>query len=288
MRSKPVQRILAEARELAADGAVELNLIGQDTTSYGTDIGYAPGLSGLLRTLDRELKDVAWLRLMYAYPSCFTDEMIQAIAECDRVVKYIDMPLQHISDPILSRMKRRVTRNQIETLLGKLRERIPGMSIRTTFIAGSPGETEAQHQELVRFVESAGFDMMGVFPFSPEPGTPMGRATDQIDPETRQRRLDELMRTQQGVAFARAKAMVGRRVTVLVDKLTGAKGKGKVIARHAGQAPDIDSTTLITGDGRSKLHAGAMVDVTVVETDGYDLIGKVVAPKKQGLPVLSG
>jgi ribosomal protein S12 methylthiotransferase len=204
------------------------------------------------------------------------------------VVKYIDMPLQHISDPILERMKRRVTRRQIETLLGKLRERIPGMSIRTTFIAGSPGETESQHKELVRFVEQAGFDMMGVFPFSPEPGTPMGRATDQIDAETRQRRLDELMRTQQGVAFGRARAMIGRRVSVLVDKLSGAKGKGKVIARHSGQAPEIDSNTFITGDGRSKLHAGAMVDVTIVESDGYDVIGKVVAGKKTGLAVLAG
>src|SRR5215213_3112765 len=119
MRSKPIEQILLEANELAADGAVELNLIGQDTTSYGTDIGYADGLSGLLRTLDRKLKDVHWLRLMYAYPSCFTDEMIQTLAECPRVVKYIDMPLQHVSNRLLNVMRRRVTREQIETLLDK-------------------------------------------------------------------------------------------------------------------------------------------------------------------------
>src|SRR5690349_7995783 len=119
MRSKPIEQILAEARELAADGAVELNLIGQDTTSFGSDIAFTPGLSGLLRTLDKQLKDVHWLRLMYAYPSCFTDEMIEALAECGRVVKYIDMPLQHINDEMLTKMKRRVTRNQIETLLHK-------------------------------------------------------------------------------------------------------------------------------------------------------------------------
>src|SRR5688572_26805124 len=136
MRSKPIEQVLAEARELAADGAVELNLIGQDTTSYGSDIGYAPGLSGLLATLDRELKDVHWLRLMYAYPSCFTDEMIGTIADGSRVVKYIDMPLQHISDEVLTRMRRRVTRKQIETLLEKLRSRVPGIAIRTTVIAG--------------------------------------------------------------------------------------------------------------------------------------------------------
>src|SRR5438105_4453441 len=147
MRSKPIEQILAEAKELAADGAVELNLIGQDTTSYGTDIGYTPGLAGLLRTLDRELRDVHWLRLMYAYPSCFSDEMIQTIAECARVVPYIDMPLQHINDEILTRMRRRVTRREIETLLGKLKKWVPGIVIRTTFIAGSPGETAAQHRE---------------------------------------------------------------------------------------------------------------------------------------------
>src|SRR5687767_1095192 len=150
MRSKPIEQILLEANELAADGAVELNLIGQDTTSYGTDISYTAGLSGLLATLDKKLPgDVSWLRLMYAYPSCFTDEMIKTIAASDRVVKYIDMPLQHIDDGILTAMKRRVTRKQIETLLDKLRQWVPGIAIRTTFIAGTPGETEAQHQALV-------------------------------------------------------------------------------------------------------------------------------------------
>src|SRR6266702_1392122 len=158
-----------------------LNLIGQDTTSYGTDIAYAASLSGLLKTLDRKLDaDVRWLRLMYAYPSCFTDEMIKTIADCGRVVKYIDMPLQHINDQILTKMRRRVTRRQIETLLEKLRQWVPGIAIRTTFIAGSPGETDAQHGELVKFVNDFGFDMMGVFPYSAEPGTPMGRMADQI------------------------------------------------------------------------------------------------------------
>src|SRR3954463_1029236 len=180
MRSKPIDHILAEAKELAADGAVELNLIGQDTTSYGTDIGYAAGLSGLLKKLDRELKDVHWLRLMYAYPSCFTDEMIKTLADSARLVKYIDMPLQHINDELLTVMKRRVTRKQIETLLEKLRMWVPGIVLRTTFIAGSPGETDSQHKELVKFVRDFGFDMMGVFPYSAEPGTPMGRMENQV------------------------------------------------------------------------------------------------------------
>src|SRR6185437_957659 len=193
MRSKPIEQILVEARELAADGAVELNLIGQDTTSYGTDINFGAGLSGLLRTLSSELTDVHWLRLMYAYPSCFTDEMIKTIAGSDRVVKYIDMPLQHINDRLLNVMKRRVTRRQIETLLEKLRKWVPGIAIRTTFIAGSPGETTAQHKELVKFVKDFGFDMMGVFPYSQEPGTPMGRMTDQLPDELKKARVEELM-----------------------------------------------------------------------------------------------
>src|SRR5215218_5239709 len=191
MRSKPVEQILLEANELAADGAVELNLIGQDTTSYGTDIGYAPGLSGLLKTLDKKLKDVHWLRLMYAYPSCFSDDMIRTIADSARVVKYIDMPLQHINDELLTKMKRRVTRREIETLLTKLREWVPGIAIRTTFIAGSPGETDQQHAELVKFVKDFGFDMMAVFPFSAEPGTPMGRMDAQIPDDVKKSRVEE-------------------------------------------------------------------------------------------------
>src|SRR4051812_28808073 len=191
MRSKPIEQILLEAKELAADGAVELNLIGQDTTSYGTDIGYTPGLSGLLRTLDKELKDVHWLRLMYAYPSCFTDEMITTIADCARLVPYIDMPLQHINDELLTKMKRRVTRREIEVLLAKLRKWIPGIAIRTTFIAGSPGESEAHHQELVEFVKDFGFEMMGVFPYSQEPGTPMGRMGDQLPEDVKKQRVEE-------------------------------------------------------------------------------------------------
>ncbi|HEV8377740.1 MAG TPA: 30S ribosomal protein S12 methylthiotransferase RimO, partial [Tepidisphaeraceae bacterium] len=181
MRSKPIGQIMLEAKELAADGAVELNLIGQDTTSYGTDIGYAAGLSGLLKTLNRKLDaDVRWVRLMYAYPSCFTDEMIKTIADSPRVLKYIDIPLQHINDEMLTKMKRRVARREIEVLLEKLRNWVPGIAIRTTFIAGAPGETQQQHDELLRFVKDFGFDMMGVFPYSQEPGTPMAKMDGQL------------------------------------------------------------------------------------------------------------
>jgi ribosomal protein S12 methylthiotransferase len=284
MRSKPVEQVLAEARELAADGAVELNLIGQDTTSYGTDIGYAPGLSGLLRTLDKQLPDVHWLRLMYAYPSCFTDEMIRTIADCGRVVKYIDMPLQHINDEILTHMKRRVTRKQIETLLTRLRDWIPGIAIRTTFIAGSPGETDAQHEELVRFVKDFGFDMMGVFPYSAEPGTPMGRMDNQIPDDVKRQRVEELMLAQQEVAFTKAKAMVGKTIDVLIERPAGRDDEDAFVARSQSQAPEIDSVVYVNG---SDLHAGQLAHVRVTDYQAYDLVAQVPTRKSRGLRVLS-
>jgi ribosomal protein S12 methylthiotransferase len=283
MRSKPIDQILAEARELAADGAVELNLIGQDTTSYGTDINYSRGLSGLLRTLNKELSDVHWLRLMYAYPSCFTDEMIGAIAECDRVVKYIDMPLQHINDEILTKMRRRVTRREIETLLQKLRDRIPGIAIRTTFIAGSPGETDAQHDELVQFVKDFGFEMMGVFPYSQEPGTPMGRMNDQIPDNVKQQRVEELMLAQQHVAFTRAKNMIGQTIEVMIERAVS-NATNTFSARSQSQAPDIDSVVFVQGE---KLHAGQFVQVKIKDWRHYDLIAEIPKTRARRLPVLA-
>jgi ribosomal protein S12 methylthiotransferase len=283
MRSKPIEQVLAEARELAADGAVELNLIGQDTTSYGTDIGYTPGLSGLLKTLDRELTDVHWLRLMYAYPSCFTDEMIRTIADCGRVVKYIDMPLQHINDDLLTRMRRRVTRREIETLLEKLRRWVPGIAIRTTFIAGSPGETDEQHDELVRFVRDFGFDMMGVFPYSREPGTPMGRMEGQLPDDVKRRRVEELMLAQQEVAFAKAKRTVGQTIDVLIDRPAGRDEADGYVGRSQGQAPDIDSVTFVHG---KRLHPGQLVGVKVTDYQAYDLVAEVPKRKARQLKVL--
>jgi len=285
MRSKPIEQLLAEARELAADGAVELNLIGQDTTSYGNDIGYGPGLSGLLRTLNKELKDVHWLRLMYAYPSCFTDDMIGAIAQCDRLVKYVDMPLQHINDQVLARMRRRTTRRQIEALLEKLRKWVPGIAIRTTFIAGSPGETDRQHAELVAFVREFGFDMMGVFPYSREPGTPMGRMDEQVPDHVKHERLEELMLTHQQVAFAKSRAQVGTTIEVLVDRAAQQHEEHEFVARNQGQAPEIDSVTHVRCEG---LHPGQFATVKVVDCQGYDLLAQLPRKQSRSLAVLSG
>lgn len=284
MRSKPVDQILAEAVELASDGAVEINLIGQDTTSYGTDIGYTKGLSGLLKTLNTQApKDVAWIRLMYAYPSCFTDDMIKSIADCDRVVKYIDMPLQHINDRLLHLMKRRVTRHQIETLLEKLRKWVPGIAIRTTFIAGSPTETDQEHEELVKFVRDFGFEHVGVFPFSPEPGTPMGRMEQQLPDTVRQQRVEELMLAQQEVVFSRNESRMGQTIDAMIEQ-TAPGEKTVYIARTPQQAPDIDSVVFVSSN--QKLTCGEIMTVKITDYKAYDLIGEIPVRKSRSLSVL--
>ncbi len=282
MHCKTPDEIMAEARELIDDGALELNLIGQDTTSYGQDIGYEPGLAGLLRTLNT-LDGVRWIRLMYAYPSDFTDEMIDAIAQSEKIAKYIDIPLQHINDRVLKAMHRRVTRRETETLLAKLRERIPGVAIRTTFIAGFPGETHAEFQELQRFIVEFGFEAVGVFPYSSEPGTPAHKMKGAIDPDIIEERVGALMQTQQEVAFRRNAAMKGRELLVMIDDFGRVDGRHSVYpARHAGQAPEVDSVTLVEG---GEYDPGEVVRVRVTGHRDYDLLA---APVTIGLPVLNG
>ncbi len=277
MHCKPVDVIKAEAQELIADGAVELNLIGQDTTSYGQDIGYGPGLAGLLRELN-QLDGARWIRLLYVYPTDFTDEMIGTIAGCDRIVKYIDIPLQHINDRILKAMHRRVTRKQTESLLQKLRDRIPGVAIRTTLIAGFPGETEAEFDELLDFVRSFGFSALGVFPYSLEPDTPAGRMKDQLPEELKQARADAIMQVQQEVAFRQAASRSGELMEVLVESKVA---DGQYAGRHAGQAPEVDSVTYLPAQ---KLEPGHFVRAIVQGSQDYDLIAR---PTEAILPVLT-
>ncbi len=275
MHCKTPDALLVEGRELIADGAQELILIGQDTTSYGRDIDYAPGLAGLLRELDAGWDGARWIRLMYVYPSIFTDEMIDAIATCDRVVKYIDIPLQHINDRVLKAMGRRVTRQQTETLLNKLRERIPGVTIRTTFIVGFPGETEAEFEELTTFIRDFGFDAVGAFTFSYEAETPSARITDQHDEAVKAARYEQLMLTQQETVLAAARRRIGTTFDVLVD----AADEESVIARHAGQAPEVDSSCLLPDEAA---QPGNFVPVRCTDTSDYDL---VVIPTRTRLPL---
>jgi len=209
-------------------------------------------------------------------------EMIDALADCDRVVKYIDMPLQHINDRLLTMMRRRVTRRQIETLLSKLRTKIPGITLRTTLIAGSPTETDAEHAELLQFIQDFQFDMLGVFPYSAEPGTPMGRMDPQIPEQLKRQRMEELMLTQQQIAFTKARHKIGQTVEALIDRPADSRGQSW-IARSTAQAPQIDSVTFIQGED---LHVGMLLPARVVDTSGYDLIAQSKQEETKSLPVL--
>ncbi|MFW6146347.1 MAG: 30S ribosomal protein S12 methylthiotransferase RimO [Planctomycetota bacterium] len=263
-RSKPLERVLAEARELVGDGAVELNVIGQDTTAYGRDLEDEPSLADLLRALNG-LDDLRWIRVLYAYPTGVTDEIIDAMASCEKVVPYLDVPLQHIADPVLERMGRRTTRAQTEALLATLRERIERIAIRTTFIVGFPGETEAQFDELLDFIKAFRFDAMGVFAYSNEPGTPAARLEGAVPADEAARRVEALMLAQQAIAFAAGDARTGEMLDVLVD---GVDADGRCLGRHAGQAPDVDGVCYLT-DPRPD---GRIVPARVVGRDDYDLV----------------
>jgi ribosomal protein S12 methylthiotransferase len=274
MHSKSPEQLAAEGCELIADGARELILIGQDTTSYGTDLptaaGYdGGGLASLVRYLDKAWDAARWIRLMYVYPSIMTDEMIDALAQAERFVKYIDIPLQHINDRVLKSMHRRVTRTQTETLLDKLRAAMPSVTIRTTFIVGFPGETEAEFAELERFVGEVPFDAVGAFQYSLEAETPAGRIKGQVDAAVKAERYERLMLAQQDAVFKRARQWIGRSFDVVVDSNDD---RGSV-ARHAGQAPEVDAVSLIPD---REYVPGTCVSVKCTDTDDYDLVVKPV------------
>ena len=303
MRSKPLDAIVAELHELTADGAFEINLIGQDTTSYGEDLGIEGGLVTLLATLDGAARQAggAWLRLMYAYPSCFTDDMIDALADLPSVVKYVDMPLQHINDAVLDRMRRGTSRQQIERLLKRLRDRVPGIALRTTFISGFPGETDAQHGELVDFVRETGFDAMGVFPYSPEPNTPAGSMHQQgmAVPEDRVgERIEELMLTQQEVVFDRNHRLAdqGANFDVLIDAGSPATEADEAdeapnytpnyVGRTYQQAPQVDSVCHVSS--RAPRSPGELLPCRIIAADNYDLVAVPREEEREGvsLPVV--
>jgi len=320
MRSKGLHAVADEAAELVRDGAYEIMLIGQDTTSYGDDVGlglgqaegndpYRAGLPLLLKTVSEAMENASgsrgraagWLRLMYAYPSNFTDEIIDAFAEMSArgpLVPYIDIPLQHGSSRMLERMRRHVTAEHQTELMHKLHERVPGIAIRTTFITGFPGETEADHEALLGFIEEVGFDAVGVFDYSPEAGTPAARMDRDpelhVPDEIKKRRRAEIMELQQGIAFEQNEYLAeqwddknpldtGVRLDVLIDKRTGAAsldtaGVNTPGQLHQGrtyfQAPQIDATTFV--HSREALSPGELVPCVIVGSDGYDLIARPV------------
>ncbi len=263
-RSKPREQVLDEAAELIADGAVELNVIAQDTTSYGRDLDGEVDLASLLRDV-AGLDGIEWVRLMYAHPRGLTDELIDTLAGSRRVVPYVDIPLQHISDGVLKRMGRGVTRTRIERLLDKMRRRIDGLVLRTTFLVGFPGETTEQFDELLAFVRGFRFDALGVFPFYPEEGTPAARLPGRVPRDVVQQRREAIMLAQQEIAFQANEQRIGSQVRVLVDS---ADPGGICVGRHYGQAPDIDSICRLT----EPRPPGSFVDGRVAGHDDYDLI----------------
>jgi ribosomal protein S12 methylthiotransferase len=273
--TKPIEEVLREARELADDGVRELIVVAQDTTYYGLDLYGRVRLAELLRELDG-VEGLEWIRVLYAYPIHFTQELIDTLAGAKKIVPYLDLPLQHINDRILKRMQRRVRRADIESLLAKLRRAMPGLVLRTTFIAGFPGETEAEHEELVDFVRKARFERVGVFPYSLEPGTPAARLEDQLPDEVKASRRDRLMEVQQAVALAWSAAQVGRQMEVLIDG-PDPEIPGQHLGRTHADAPDIDCTIRVKGKG---LRAGDLVRVKVTAADGYDLAGRAVGPAR--------
>ncbi len=270
MHSKPPEALVAECRELLADGARELILIGQDTTSYGTDLASGVRLPSLLRTLDGACDGARWIRLMYVYPTVLDDAVLAAIADAPRIVKYIDIPLQHISSAVLRRMGRRIDRPATERLLERIRRRIPGVTIRTTFIVGFPGETDAEFAELVEFVRGFGFEAVGAFPYSFEAETPAARLPGHPDSAVKRERYEQLMLVQQDVALAAARRRVGTTFDVVVDGPDDA-GAG-LVARHAGQAPEVDAVCRLRAAPRAAHEPGHGLTVQCIDTDGYDLV----------------
>jgi ribosomal protein S12 methylthiotransferase len=269
--SKPIEAVVAEARELAADGVRELIVVAQDTTYYGLDLYGHVRLAELLRELDR-VDGIEWVRILYCYPEHFTDDLFDTLAGATKVIPYLDMPLQHINDRMLRRMQRRVTRASTEELLARLRQAIPNLTLRTTFIVGFPGETAAEFEELAAFVRAARFERCGVFPYSLEPGTPAERLPDHVSEAVKQERRDRLMAVQQQVAFDWSAAQVGRELEVIVDG-PDPEFANHVHARGVADTPDIDGLVRVKG---KNLRPGDLVRVKVTAADGYDLAARAV------------
>src|SRR3954469_10970648 len=277
-RSRPIDDIVAEAHRLAAEGSVELNLVAQDLTAYGHDLPGRPKLHELLKALTQV--DVRWIRLHYAYPRVFPDELIDVIANEPRIAKYLDMPLQHASDKLLRSMKRGRDSQFLVTLLQKIRQRVPGLTFRTSLIVGLPGETEEDFKLLEDFVKEQRFERMGCFQYSDEEDTAAFDMPDKVPAKTIERRWRSIMAIQKRINREHNKAMIGKKVEVLVE---GASPESEhlLVGRHEGQAPEIDGQVYIN-DGLA--YPGELVTVEVTEAHDYDLVAKVVErpdPKKR-------
>jgi len=263
-KSKPLEIILEEAKELADSGAVELNLIAQDTSYYGKDLKIKDGLSTLIKKLEK-IPGVKWLRLLYLYPSGITDNLLETIAASEKVVHYFDIPLQHINNNILKNMRRPHNKEQIYKLIEKIKIFLPDAVLRTTLIVGLPGETEKEFEELLDFVKWAGFDCLGCFKYYPEAGTAAAQMTGQVPEKIKDQRTERLMLVQQQLVFDINKYRVGTELTCLLDSAR----KGVGIGRFYGQAPEIDSLCIIKN---CTAKPGTFLTAKVIGVKDYDLI----------------
>jgi ribosomal protein S12 methylthiotransferase len=265
--SRPVELILEEARWLQDNGVRELVLIAQDTTDYGHDLGIKDGLAILLEQLVQAAPQIDWMRVMYAYPGYVTDRLIEVMAGHAQIVPYLDMPLQHAHHATLRRMRRPANMAWVRDTLVKMRQRLPDLALRTTFIVGYPGETEEEFQALLNFVEETRFDRVGAFQFSFEPGTSSEPLGDPIPPEVKQERYERLMTLQQGISLERNQALVGRTLQVLVE----GTGDGISLGRSYRDAPEIDGMVILEGE----IPTGEMVPARITGAMTYDLSATV-------------
>jgi ribosomal protein S12 methylthiotransferase len=274
-RSRTHESIVAEAQRLAAQGVKETLLISQDTTFYGIDRGERGALARLLRALNR-IDGLEWIRMLYLYPTTITDDVLDALAESEKVCKYVDLPLQHASDRMLRRMKRPGTRASYERLLDRIRRRVPGVTLRTTFIVGFPGETAEDHAELQSFVEAVTFDHVGVFTYSHEEGTSAYGLEDDVPAAVKRKRHSGLMGLQRRIVARAQRSRIGGRVRMLVD---GPSAEHDLVLRGRleGQAPEIDPQVYLTDCDPSAITPGAFIDAEIVGSRAYDLIARPVS-----------
>jgi ribosomal protein S12 methylthiotransferase len=271
-RSRRPESVLAEAHALARGGVREVNLIAQDSSHYGRDLGLGDGLAGLLEALNG-VEELRWIRLHYLYPNTVTDRLIETMARLPRVVPYVDLPLQHADPAVLRRMRRGGTSEDHLALLERFRRAMPQAVLRSTFIVGFPGETDGEFRRLLEFVERARFDHLGVFTYSHEERTTAFRLADDVPDAVKDQRRERLMLCQQRIAFARNEALLGRRVEVLVE---GAHPETEhlLVGRMPGQAPDVDGQVILN---EGVARPGEFVWVELTETAGYDVVGRIVA-----------
>ena len=272
LRSQPPDAVVEEAKRLEAEGARELVLVAQDSTAYGRDLDMEDGLAALLERLAADLPDVAWLRVMYAYPGRLSNRLLSTMAESPQVCNYLDIPLQHSSPAVLQRMRRPHDSSQTRRMLERLRESMPDIALRTTFLVGFPGETEQDFQHLLAFVRETKFDHVGAFMFSPQEATPAARMPDQVTDRVKRRRYRELMRVARETSLERNRAWVGREMTVLVESQADVERNGKAmfVGRTYRDAPEIDGLVFCKGNA----CAGDPRRVRIVDAMPYDLLAE--------------